>query len=341
MKKLLLSAFGLMSIATANAQFHTNWPAPANTTNTSSATSAGFVGLGIRTLATSTNLPTFNFQVHGTTDFMMTDKFGASYNAGKTSRIGLTNSVTGLTANDGAVIRLSDNNLVIQNQESGSFSLSSNGAMNFIGGGTGLYLLNSKSFFGSSSLTAGLNYGSVNIQPTADNGLFVRTTSTGKYALGLKVSSDADNIIEGYGSGVTTKVFTVQGTGSTTISATGISATGNVFLVNGGTNRKLLQLTNDGILRARQIIVDQEAWADYVFKPNYDLLSLDQVKNYISINGHLPNIPSAEEISKNGINLAEMDTKLMEKIEELTLYILQQEERMKALEQKIEGLEKK
>lgn len=62
---------------------------------------------------------------------------------------------------------------------------------------------------------------------------------------------------------------------------------------------------------------------DYVFKEGYDLKTLDEVKAHIHKEGHLPNIPSAEEMEEEGLNLKEMNLKLLEKIEELTLYVIQ------------------
>ncbi|UQB68879.1 hypothetical protein [Epilithonimonas zeae] len=78
----------------------------------------------------------------------------------------------------------------------------------------------------------------------------------------------------------------------------------------------------DGI-RTEKIKVDiasVNGWADYVFKKDYKLASLEDVETYINNMGHLPNIPSADELVKNGLDLAKMDAKLLEKIEELTLY---------------------
>ena len=65
-------------------------------------------------------------------------------------------------------------------------------------------------------------------------------------------------------------------------------------------------------------------WADYVFEKNYDLMPLKNVEEYINQHQHLPGIDSAEELSKNGLDLAEMQAKHMAKIEELTLYIIEQ-----------------
>jgi hypothetical protein len=76
-------------------------------------------------------------------------------------------------------------------------------------------------------------------------------------------------------------------------------------------------------------------WSDYVFEDDYNLLSLDNVEKHIKENGHLPNVPSAEEVAKEGIDVAKMDAKLLEKIEELTLYVIEQNKRIKALEAKL------
>ncbi|GAA4166998.1 hypothetical protein GCM10022217_41620 [Chryseobacterium ginsenosidimutans] len=74
-------------------------------------------------------------------------------------------------------------------------------------------------------------------------------------------------------------------------------------------------------------------WADYVFKKEYKLRSLEEVEKHIEEKGHLPNIPAAEDVVKNGINLGEMDAKLLEKIEELTLYSIEQNKHIKQLQE--------
>lgn len=97
----------------------------------------------------------------------------------------------------------------------------------------------------------------------------------------------------------------------------------------------------DGI-KAEKVKVDiasANGWADYVFKKHYKLNTLDEVEKYITENGHLPNIPSAEEVVKNGINLGEMDAKLLEKIEELTLYSIGQSKQLKSQQEQIERLQ--
>jgi len=65
---------------------------------------------------------------------------------------------------------------------------------------------------------------------------------------------------------------------------------------------------------------------DFVFKSNYELMPLAQLKTYVNLNSHLPNIPSEKEIKSEGLNLEEMQLKILQKVEELTLYVIQLEE---------------
>ncbi len=80
---------------------------------------------------------------------------------------------------------------------------------------------------------------------------------------------------------------------------------------------------------------------DYVFKKEYDLKTLEEVQNYIDQEGHLPNIPSASEMEKEGVNLKEMNMKLLEKVEELTLYTIAQEKAIKKQKEANDILEKR
>ncbi|SMC31366.1 hypothetical protein [Chryseobacterium sp. YR221] len=91
-------------------------------------------------------------------------------------------------------------------------------------------------------------------------------------------------------------------------------------------------------IKAEQVKVENPAvngWADYVFKKDYKLNTLEEVEKHISEKGHLPNIPSAKEVEKEGINLGEMDAKLLEKIEELTLYSIEQNKQIKSQEEQL------
>lgn len=76
-------------------------------------------------------------------------------------------------------------------------------------------------------------------------------------------------------------------------------------------------------------------WSDYVFADSYRLPSLKEVERFIKTNRHLPDVPSAAEVVENGIDMAGMDATLLAKIEELTLYVIQQQKKIEELEQKI------
>lgn len=91
----------------------------------------------------------------------------------------------------------------------------------------------------------------------------------------------------------------------------------------------------NGKIRAKEVKVTLDNWPDYVFKENYNLISPSEIEAFINENGHLPKIPSASEVVENGLELGKMNKLMMEKIEELTLYIIEQEKRIEALENKL------
>jgi hypothetical protein len=114
---------------------------------------------------------------------------------------------------------------------------------------------------------------------------------------------------------------------------------GNVAI--GTTDPKGNKLAVNGSVIATSVTVKLYAnWADYVFKPDYHLPTLTDVKTYIDQNHHLPEIPSEQEVAKNGINLGEMNKLLLKKVEELTLYLIEKDKKEKEQDIRIEKLEK-
>ncbi len=107
-----------------------------------------------------------------------------------------------------------------------------------------------------------------------------------------------------------------------------------------GTNNPTYKLSVNGNIRSKEVIVET-GWADYVFDEKYELLQLVDVEKYIQKYRHLPNIPSAVEIEKNGLQLGDTQKKMMEKIEELTLYMIEANEQIKNSKKQIEILENK
>ncbi len=91
-----------------------------------------------------------------------------------------------------------------------------------------------------------------------------------------------------------------------------------------------LRMYVQGGIRAEKVkvdIADQNGWADYVFEEGYELMSTTELESYIKEHKHLPGVPSAAEVVENGIDVAEMNKILLEKIEELTLRIIELEKR--------------
>lgn len=110
----------------------------------------------------------------------------------------------------------------------------------------------------------------------------------------------------------------------------GVSMGANAFPTNAGSvnvqNYKLF--VNGGILATEVRVAT--TWADYVFEKNYNLLPLNEVESYIKENGHLPNVPSATQVEKDGIEVGEISKIQQEKIEELTLYTIAQQKEIEA-----------
>ena len=84
-------------------------------------------------------------------------------------------------------------------------------------------------------------------------------------------------------------------------------------------------------IRTRKVVVDQATWPDYVFHPGYSLPSLPGVAAYIKANHRLPDMPSADSVARNGVDLGSNQAQLLKKIEELTLYVIRQQEEIDAL----------
>ncbi|CAH0336540.1 hypothetical protein FVB9288_02246 [Flavobacterium sp. CECT 9288] len=112
-----------------------------------------------------------------------------------------------------------------------------------------------------------------------------------------------------------------------------IDNNGNVGI---GTTNPTSKLTVAGNINSREVKVSVDAGADFVFDKDYALPSLQEVEKFVTKNKHLPEIASAKEMQKEGINLSEMNIKLLQKIEELTLYVIEQEKRLKNQHDQIE-----
>lgn len=113
---------------------------------------------------------------------------------------------------------------------------------------------------------------------------------------------------------------------------------GNVGI---GTSNPTNKLDVNGTVRAKEVKIET-GWADFVFNEDYNLRTLSEVNDFIKENKHLPEIPSITEVKENeGVNVGEMQVKLLQKIEELTLYLIRQNEKIQILESELSELKNK
>jgi hypothetical protein len=188
--------------------------------------------------------------------------------------------------------------------------------------------------------------------------LYGNTTGTDNIAIGLSagssITSGIKNIILGSPS-ATSPTNLTQGSYNTIIGSdiTGISPTlsNNIILADGQGNRRInvnelgnvgigvstvpnnYKLAVAGAIIATKVTVKIQAnWPDYVFNKNYELPSLQSVESFIKTNNHLPGVPSAEEVKEKGIDLGDNQTILLKKVEELTLYIIDQDKKIVKLQ---------
>ncbi len=166
---------------------------------------------------------------------------------------------------------------------------------------------------GSRAMTGDLNMGG--------NSITNISTNTIVYADGVSV---AEKYVDVAGDSMTGKLWLPEG-GLTV----GSASTQLVVLANGNIGIGEIAPTNklavNGTIKCKETIVTLDGWSDFVFEKDYKLMPLEQVDKYIQQNGHLPGIPSAKDVTANGVKMGEMQAKLLQKIEELTLHMIELE----------------
>jgi len=259
-------------------------------------TTPGPIGFGVpfQPVAQSHNL-----HVHGLDDYCVdinpngNPPTESMYCYGITSRFTMTNTTTGVSLEDGMLFRMSDLNFSIDNQEDENIDLATGGVNLRLSGA------NNNAWLGNFIPTVGIEYAMLNIQ-TYDDGLCIRTKQSGHYGLKIQTLNIEDIAFQVIGANDADRNFVVQ---------------------------------SNGYVFARKYTTTLNNIPDYVFKPAYNLMPLPELRTYIQVNQHLPNIPSAQEYEETGVDLGEMNRLLLEKVEELTLYTLQLEERLSKLEE--------
>jgi hypothetical protein len=150
-----------------------------------------------------------------------------------------------------------------------------------------------------------------------ENGVasWIRFSDGGGISLGTAESSTAGTLVNTTGKNIT------------------LTADGNVGI--GTTDTHGYKLAVKGVIGAGKVVLENVAnWSDYVFEPDYDLMSIGELEEFIKENKHLPNIPNKDEVLKNGQDVGEINRLLLEKIEELTLYIIQQQKEIDELKKR-------
>lgn len=132
--------------------------------------------------------------------------------------------------------------------------------------------------------------------------------------------------------------FSTMNNSTIPITAMHIEPNGNIGIGSSSTGSHKLAV--EGTIGAREIKVEASGWSDFVFEKDYTLRTLEEVEEHIAEKGHLPEIPSEAEVIENGINLGEMDAKLLQKIEELTLYLIEQNKEIIEMKKEISTLKK-
>lgn len=271
---------------------------------------SGNVGVG--TLP-SLALPNFNLHLHGTTDYLYDNTANPNPVAGLillNEPENQNNYTTKAMVNAGKTVAFGMTNTTTGfgindgtefRMTQNNFSVINRENGNFTLGTKNAFMTfsneNSRVWIGGVNDPTSSLYAKYNVMSN-DNGMYIKSSILGKYGLKIEVR-EASNALEVYNTSSAFKQFKVTGNGE-------------VFA-----RRYTTTLTNI---------------PDYVFKEGYNLMPLIDLKIYVNTQKHLPNIPSEKEFQKDGVDIGELNRLLLEKVEELTLYILQLEERISKIE---------
>lgn len=268
--------------------------------------------IGVGTLPSLT-IPNYNLQLHGTTDYL----YDNSANPNPVASINLWNEpekqnnyTTKAMVNAGKSVAFGMTNTTTGYSKNdgtefrmtqNNFSLINRENGNFTLGTKNAFMTfsneNSRVWIGGVTTPTSPLYAKYNLI-SPDNGMYIKSGSVDKYGLKVEVLA-ASNALEIYNTSSILKQFKVTGNGE---------------------------------VYARRYTTTLTNIPDYVFKEGYNLMPLNDLKTFINTQQHLPNIPSENEFQKDGVDLGELNRLLLEKVEELTLYILQLEERISKIE---------
>jgi hypothetical protein len=277
---------------------------PNNGSITVESTTLSNVGIGLTNPASMLHLHgTQNFTIPGVAILDGGQGVGtAPMSFGPTSRIQFTNTNIPINTHRGFELRQSGFDMYFNNLETrGNIHIAAVGTprMTFHSDAKRIFV---GGIFGPGSQLQTSDYASFNVGNSADNGLYVRATKFENYGIRIE-SMNKQNAFE--------------------------IINRDVADVN---LKKCFNITGEGFVFARRYTTTLQNIPDYVFAPDYSLMSFQELRDYLRTNRHLPNIPSAVEMEAEPVDLGELTRLLLEKVEESTLYILQLEERIRVLE---------
>jgi hypothetical protein len=323
MKKILLAGLLLSGTIALNAQ---------TTSAIESSTETGYGLLNGALNSTSTGGTFMGYKAGNITTGSSNSFFGA--NSGLSNGTGNSNVFIGVSSGY-------KNTTGSENIFSGIYS----GLNNTLGA--------SNTFYGAGSGLANTT-GSYNVYLGYNCGYSSNATSGKNVYLGAGAGSNnvsgAENVFIGFEAGkyeTGSSKFYLANSSTSAPLVYGDFSTGKVSIggmttlptTAGGVNVSAYKLfVKGGILTEEVRINLQSGWADYVFAKDYKLAPLNEVEKYIADNGHLPNVPSADQVKEEGIEVGQMATIQQEKIEELTLYIIQQQKEIDELKAAVKTL---
>ncbi|MDR2836403.1 MAG: SlyX family protein [Bacteroidales bacterium] len=167
------------------------------------------------------------------------------------------------------------------------------------------------------------------------NGIYQNVRIVDDYSSRLEFTSSGSINLVTFGTGLAGSTLVTQG--NITLKPNGTVGIGTTSTTFGGTTYKLA--VKGTIISDEITVVNTAGWADYVFDENYKLPKLFEIEQFIKANKHLPEVPSSCEVEETGVKLGEMNVLLLQKIEELTLYVIEQQKQLEKLQKKVELLE--
>ena len=258
-------------------------------------------------------MPNFNFQVHGLTDYnesastsdpdfinlQTLGHIASDFNTRATINYGKTARI-GIT-NSYCGNGVYDGTSLMQAQNNFYISNREEGNLSLSITGVGMQFNYTYQSIFLGNVVNNTNDAFVNVQKNGQNGIYTRAVNAGYYAFAAKAYNDQEDAILAFGA--------------------------NSHVPN-------FKVTGGGYVYGRRFITTLNPFPDYVFTPTYNLMTFTDLRLYIEQNKRLPKMPSAKEVDENGADIGEVNRLLVEKVEELTLYILQLEERINTLENK-------